>query len=165
MTAYMLDLETGVAHRGQQQAAGILFQRRVLVDQFVRDGDADSAHHRAHRQHPAELTDPAPAFVADENPAAPEQHCQQQRYCGQAQQAVVALRFQRRHFVAFIRVGRVTADDEIQQGNDAEHHRDHQPGPGVGMGAVQRPVIAQWNAQYRDQPDPVADLFQGEHPV
>lgn len=133
MAAHMFDLEAGVAHRCQQQAAGVLLQCRVLVDQLVRHGDADGAHHRAYRQHPAELADPAPALVTGEYPAAPHQHRQQQRHRGQTQQSVVALGFEGRHFVALIRVGRVATDNEVQQGNDTEHHADHQPGPGVGV--------------------------------
>ena len=164
VAAHVFDLEAGIAHRRQQQAAGVLFQLRVLVDQFVGDGDADGAHHGAHRQDPAQLADPVPAGLVGEDPAGPDEHAQQQRDGGQGQYAVVALCFHLRHFAGFLGVGRIAADDGIEDRDQPEHHADHQPGPGVGVVATERPPVAERDAEHRDQPDPVAVLFQTQHP-
>ena len=128
-------------------------------------GNADGPRHRAHREQPAELADPAPGLIMHEHPAGPAEHGQQCGYRAQAEEAVVALLLQLRYLFGLVRVGRVAADDKVQQRDHPEDDADHQPGPGIGLLAAQRPVIAQGDAQYRDQPQPVADAFQGEHPV
>ena len=77
VAAHVLHLEARVAHCCQQQAAGVLLQLRVLVDQLVGDGDADGPHHRADRENPAQLADPVPGVVGGQYPAAVDQHAQQ----------------------------------------------------------------------------------------
>ena len=147
-----------------QQAAGALLQLRVLVDQLVGHGDADGAHHRAHREDPAQLAHPVPRLVVGDHPAAVDQHAQQQRHGHQAEEAVVALALQCWHFTGLVGVGRIAADDGVEHGDDQEHHGDDEPGPGVGVVAAVGPPVAQRNAEHRHQPDPVAGLLQAQHP-
>lgn len=89
------------------------------------DDDPHRSHHRAHREDPAQPAEPAPFLESDEHASGPDQRADEHRHRGQGQQYVVVLAEQLRRLGFLVWVGRVTAEQHVQQWPDAEY-RNHQ---------------------------------------
>ncbi|CRO76733.1 hypothetical protein PAERUG_E6_London_17_VIM_2_12_12_00462 [Pseudomonas aeruginosa] len=163
VAAHMLDLEPRVAHGGQQDAAGSLLQRRVLVDQLMGDDDPHRSHHRAHREDPAQPAEPAPLLESDEHASGPDQRTDEHRHRGQGQQYVIALAEQLRRLGFLVGVGRVAAEQHVQQRPDAEYRNHQGKCPEGRMCAVLGHPVVERHGQRQQQPEPIGVLLDGQH--